>query len=92
MDKEIIAQVDPFNHAADIRTVLQRYFAKHGFDLEHDNNAAELCDRITADFTDLYHTAMFVRERVLAKKPHTGKDNTAIVAIGDWFYEFRNKH
>jgi hypothetical protein len=92
MDKKIIEQVDPFNQAQDIRTVLQRYFKKHGFDLEQDNNAAELCDKIVADFTDLYHTAMFVRERVLAKKPHTHKDSTAIVAIGDWFYEFLNKH
>jgi hypothetical protein len=92
MDKETKAQVDPFNQAQDIRIVLQLYFKKHGFDLEQDNNAAELCDKIVADFTDLYHVALFIRERVLAKKPLTQKDSTAIVAIGDWFYEFRNKH
>jgi hypothetical protein len=51
-----------------------------------------LCDKIVADFTDLYHVALFIRERVLVKKPLTQKDSTAIVAIGDWFYEFRNKH
>jgi hypothetical protein len=93
MEKKILDAIKPY-HAKpdDIRPTIERYFEKHGFDLEEDNNAAELCDKVIDAITDLYHTAMYVRERVIVKKPYTKKDGEAIVAIGDWLHEFRNKH